>query len=648
MAIQYVHSNFTAGELSPLLYSRIDFDGYYKGLKQARNTLILPQGGGTRRFGSILISEDIGTDDYTKIRMEEIEVNGDYYLFLFANVKILIYENDVYLGVISSPYPEDIVNELSMEQSNDKIIIAHEDYELRSLYPTATPEKYSLQLETIRNYPTYDFRRDYDNVTFTPSGTSGTKASPVTLTATGGSPFVPDHVGGLFFGNEGTMRITAYTSGTQVNGFTIVDFKDTSAIEGQEAYLAEPAFGNPRRKYTRRVFFYQGRMGLASTVDLPGLCALSASNDPTNFDDSTAEDSDAIVNLVTATGSSRIRFGLSAVNLFLFTDSGEFTTPPFSDKVATPSTTYYIQQTSNGIADIRPVVIDNRVLFVDKGGKIIREMFYSVQRSAYQAINISLLSAHLINSPVSMATFENPSLIDGVYMLLINGDGTLAVYQSMETQNIRAWTLCDTDGLYRQVVARDDQVYVLVERTINEASTPETKLYLEKIDFSVYTDCSKEFTFGSPQTVITGLDWLNEKTVYVTADGEYVGEKEVHNNAITLEKAASTVSLGLGSVVSMVPLRLNIQTSTGQTFYRKKRIKQVYLDFYESIGIKVNGKLIPSFLLDSDEIGKPPTVKSGIDEVTNMGGWSNDEEVVITQTDPLPLTIRSISYEVEV
>ena len=46
-----IQTNFTTGEVDPLLKSRIDINQYYNALDQARNVLIQPQGGIERRPG---------------------------------------------------------------------------------------------------------------------------------------------------------------------------------------------------------------------------------------------------------------------------------------------------------------------------------------------------------------------------------------------------------------------------------------------------------------------------------------------------------------------------------------------------------------------------------------------------------------------
>ena len=51
MRIVRFMTNFTSGELDPLLRSRTDLQQYQNGLEAAKNVLIQPQGGVRRRDG---------------------------------------------------------------------------------------------------------------------------------------------------------------------------------------------------------------------------------------------------------------------------------------------------------------------------------------------------------------------------------------------------------------------------------------------------------------------------------------------------------------------------------------------------------------------------------------------------------------------
>jgi hypothetical protein len=53
MSVAQLQTNFTAGELSPLMHGRVDYPGYANAAKQLRNVIVHPQGGAQRRPGTL-------------------------------------------------------------------------------------------------------------------------------------------------------------------------------------------------------------------------------------------------------------------------------------------------------------------------------------------------------------------------------------------------------------------------------------------------------------------------------------------------------------------------------------------------------------------------------------------------------------------
>src|SRR3546814_10905866 len=52
-----VQTNFTAGEVTPLLHARTDLAKYANGARTLTNALVLPHGGATRRSGTRFVAE---------------------------------------------------------------------------------------------------------------------------------------------------------------------------------------------------------------------------------------------------------------------------------------------------------------------------------------------------------------------------------------------------------------------------------------------------------------------------------------------------------------------------------------------------------------------------------------------------------------
>lgn len=63
----WAHVNFTAGEITPNLYGRLDFDRLFDGCTTLENFLVLPHGGVTRRPGTCYVASALSDDNYTRL-----------------------------------------------------------------------------------------------------------------------------------------------------------------------------------------------------------------------------------------------------------------------------------------------------------------------------------------------------------------------------------------------------------------------------------------------------------------------------------------------------------------------------------------------------------------------------------------------------
>tara|TARA_X000001382_G_scaffold83599_1_gene59162 strand:+ start:8608 stop:11340 length:2733 start_codon:yes stop_codon:yes gene_type:complete len=88
----YIQTNFTAGEISPRLHSRIDVGKYANGCKTLENMTVNPQGGVVRRGGSKFIAE-VKTNT-TKVRLISFEFSvTQAYILEFGNQYIRFYKD---------------------------------------------------------------------------------------------------------------------------------------------------------------------------------------------------------------------------------------------------------------------------------------------------------------------------------------------------------------------------------------------------------------------------------------------------------------------------------------------------------------------------------------------------------------------------
>jgi hypothetical protein len=251
----YNQSNFTKGELSPRLYARTDFKGYYQGAKRLRNVIVVPEGGIKVRFGLRRIVTVSGITSYTESKETTFQYSTETdYLIVFKPLAMLIYHDDALVATVVTPYSALEVNQLRYTQELDVMIVTHPDHKPKILRRTSAHAGWTFNDVTFKNLPVYDFNRNYDSITFTPVGTSGT----VSITAS--APiFTTALIGGVFFGNNGYVRLTTFVGTTEMTGYTISDFPNVNSIPGTQAFLGEPAW-SIARGWPTSVTFYQSRV----------------------------------------------------------------------------------------------------------------------------------------------------------------------------------------------------------------------------------------------------------------------------------------------------------------------------------------------------------------------------------------------------
>jgi hypothetical protein len=149
---------------------------------------------------------------------------------------------------------------------------------------------------------------------------------------------------------------------------------------------------------------------------------------------------------------------------------------------------------------------------------------------------------------------------------------------------------------------------------------------------------------------ISGLSWLEGKTVSILADGAVHPQRVVTSGTVNLEVAANIVTVGLPyqSDLQTLPLALQID-GFGQGRY--KNINKAWLRVFQSSGIFVGpdaNNLVEAKQRTSEPYGTPPALKS--DEILVMltPTWAASGQVYIRQLDPLPLTIVGLTLEVSV
>lgn len=186
-------TNFSTGELDPLLRARVDLQAYNNALAKATNVLIQPQGGMRRRPGTKHILELPNASTASAgngVRMVPFQFSvDDSYMLCFTHNRMYIIKNGVVQtningsgnNYLTTTIGSSIVDDMCWTQSADTLIVVHPD--LQPVRITRTSDTaWTAETITFDSIPQYAFNIDFhtnNGSTLTPSAVSGN----VTLTA---------------------------------------------------------------------------------------------------------------------------------------------------------------------------------------------------------------------------------------------------------------------------------------------------------------------------------------------------------------------------------------------------------------------------------------------------------------------------------
>ena len=636
-------TSFTSGELDPRLAARHDYDGYYKGAETLENVICLGQGGVKRRGGM----KYVDTLADTAVRFVTFEFNvTQTYLLVFANAKMYVYKDGVQQtnlnssgnDYITTPWNATQIKEMSFTQSADTLIICHNSHAPRKIIRGGSHTTWTLSTLTFSYYPTYDFDQNYDSNTFSIGSNWNSVGSDVTVTCNASGKITSDHVGGMFEGNGGVIRIESQTS-TTLTGKLLQEFVNNNTLDGVDVSLEEPVW-SATHGYPNAVTFHESRLWMGNSTARPQTLWGSVIGEFFNFDRGVGGDDESIDITLDTDQVNAIYHIVSGRHLQVFTSGGEFYIPETPIK---PSSVRISRQTKFGILQkVRPINVDGATMFIQRNGKQVREFLFTYTEASYVSSEVNLLAPHIINSPVAMASQTGDVENEGNYLYVVNGDGSMGVFITNRAEKVMAWTKYTTSGDIMDVAVVEDIVYLYVKRTINSS----TVYHVEALDNSYYTDASIQVTQSS-STAVSGLAHLNGQACRVRADSAIMANATPSGGAITLSRAATNIEVGLNYDVTIKTMPTAVALQSGPISTKKRRISRVSAQLHESSGLKINGKAVPTKSFGANVLGQAPESFTGIKSLPVLG-YSKTAQVTVTQTDPLPLTLLGLTVELQV
>lgn len=642
--LRQYYTNFTAGELTPLLSSRIDADAYKNAVKTLRNARIRAQGGITRRPGlqyhQTLLNTVYQLEGY-------IFDENEAYILLFSNGRLDIVDTDnpsVLLQTITSSECEwnnTNLGQLVVSQSGDTMIISHPDFLMKKLTRTSAT---NFDLEDFEFYINDDIKFTAyhkfaaTSTTVTPSTTSGSSVTLTASAATWSTDMLNTYL--KLIDSTGAARffkITGYTSDTVVTGKLNASIANTSAITDWK----EEVF-SVKRGFARTVIFHDQRLIFGGTRDLPNNIFMSKTGEFFDFEVGTGLDNEGINLEISENQVSEIKALTSLRHLTVFTSEQELYIPTTENKPLTPATITIKKQTSFGSSDTQPQEFDGAVVYLTKTKGAIREFVFSDLSQAYNSDALTILSQDLITDPVDIAAQREAfDQVEG-YLYVVNSDGTLPVFMSIRKEKLQGWCKYETDGKFKNIVNVNRTMYCVIERTINGA----TVTHLEQLSNSSFLDSSIQLTDTTAKA-----NWqaahLPNTNVFVRNGNYSLGQYTTDGSGnLTLTTTCKEVEIGINYTPKLVTLPPEFQLQDGVSVGQKRRIVRAVLDLNNTLNIKAKGNKVLIRAVNSN-FANPPDPITERKEIYLLG-WSKDGTVEITSDEPLLLTLNGILLEVEI
>jgi len=439
-----------------------------------------------------------------------------------------------------------------------------------------------------------------------------------------------------------------------------IDFNTAPVVSDAPLEDNQPFTGADNQPAT--VGFYQQRKMFANTNENPQtLWATQTAIYDSLRKSRPSRDDDSLEFTIAARQINEIRHIIPVNGLVLGTAGGIWRVTEGQDEVLTPDTVGVKIQSYRGMSYVAPIIVGDSIIFVQEKGSRVRDTGYEFTDDKFKGNDISLMSEHLFEG----YTIDDMTYAEEPYSIvwMIRSDGTLLSLTYQKEHEVWGWTHHVTDGVFESVtsITEDgrDAVYVIVKRTIDGS----TVRYVERLEARNWAtavdafcvDCGLTYD-GVAADNISGLDHLEGKTVAVLADGVVIDNLVVSGGAITLPREYSVVHVGLPFTTVVELLDIDQGAPVNPDKIRSQSVSKVVIETENSRGGWVGPRLEDGSTGEMREI-KPRTLSDGYDaielrstkeEIYIEPTWSRGGGIRIEQRSPLPLTILSVTPQVDI
>lgn len=470
--------------------------------------------------------------------------------------------------------------------------------------------------------------------------------------------------------NTGTTYTSTFTATTDLvyvkiytNGSSTGDSK-VSLVELTTANLStanwrESAF-TAEHGYPATVAFFEQRLLFGGTSGYPQTIWCSKTAEYTNFGFTTPlVASDAFSFTLDSMQMNAIRWMFPMQELVVGTAGAEYKISGGSSSDSmTPTSILARVQSRNGSSLLLPEVVNYTLVYLQRGGALVRDFSYSDTEAQYVGINLSIIAQHLFTG-YTIVDWAYAELPDSV-LWCVRSDGTLLGFTYMREHDVWGWHQHTTDGLFESVGVipgdtQDDEVYFVIKRTINGSDVRYVEKLMPRItDTGTYdyffVDSGLTYT-GVATTTLTGLDHLEGETVVALANGTVIEDLVVSGGSVTLSETTTLAHVGLPYISDLETLNINFSDDQGTSQGRRKVIPSITVRFQETRALWAGPDSshlveIPFRTNAMDE--SPIPLYTGDKQVKLKAGYDTNGRLLLRNIDPVPVTILGVIPDVEI
>lgn len=325
-----------------------------------------------------------------------------------------------------------------------------------------------------------------------------------------------------------------------------------------------------------------------------------------------------------------------------------------------PGNVQALAQNGEGSGPLEPLIVGDEVVFGSRSGRALMGTKYDALPLKYVAGDLTTFSEHLVKTGIAQLAYcQEPYSI----VWLATKTGGLVGFTFDRTQDVLAWHPHPVGGSgYVESVIENpspdgtrDDLWIIVKRTINGV----TRRYMEYIEpefdgtdatiaDAFYVDSGLTYS-GSSTTTISGLDHLKNTEVAILANGAVHPKKTVSaTGTVTLDFAVTKAQIGLTMISKMRTMRIEGGSNQGTAQGKVKRIDQILLRVYKTLGGKVGpneDQLDPLIYREANQpMDTPPRMVSGdLEPIAFDGDYQTEGYWMVVADEPHPMNIITTS-----